>query len=241
MYKQFKVLGFIMARGGSKGVPRKNIRLLMGKPLVGYTIESAKGSKYIDRLIISTDDQEIADVAKFFGAEVPFLRPKELAQDTTRDFPVFQHALEWLRNKENYKPDFIVHLKPTYPFRKSAEIDKAIEMLAANPKADSVWTVARTSDPPYKMFHIEEDGFLKPVITVQGEKEAYNWGRQQLPKTYLHRGQVDVARYETVMQKNSISGENILSYPLEGEVVDINEPIDWEIAENLMSKGKLGN
>jgi CMP-N-acetylneuraminic acid synthetase len=241
MYKQYKVLGLVMARGGSKGVPGKNIKPLLGKPLVSYTIDNAKESKYIDRLVLSTDDPRIAEIGKQYGCEVPFIRPKELALDDTKDYPVFTHALEWLRENENWKPDLIVHLKPTYPFREPAEIDKGIEMLAGNPKADSVWTVAKPPVPPYKIFSLKEDGFLSPILTIAGEKEAFNWGRQKFPVTYGHYGRVDVTRYETVMNKKSICGENILPFILEEGIADINEPLDWEFAEFLLSKKKQTN
>lgn len=225
-----------MARGGSKSIPKKNIKLLGGKPLIVHTIEKAQAAQYIDRLILSTDDAEIAEVAKKHGCEVPFTRPVELAQDNTPDYPVVVHTLEWLEKNDNYKPDFIVHLRPTHPFRKTSDIDKAIEMLAVDPEADSVWTVAKPPVTPYKMFHAA-DKFLKPALTIVGEKETFNWPRQKLPAAYNHYGQVDVTRYETVMIKKSMCGENILPLFLEGEIVDLDSPMDWEFAEFLISKG----
>ena len=236
MYKNYKVLGLIMARGGSKSIPKKNIKLLGGKPLIAHTIEKAQAAKYIDLLILSTDDPEIAGVAKKYGCEVPFLRPKELAEDHTLDHPVVVHALKWLAQHQNYRPDFIVHLRPTHPFRKTSDIDKAVEMLAADKDADAVWTVAKPPVTPYKMFHAGEK-FLKPALTIAGEKETFNWPRQKLPAAYNHYGQVDVVRYETVMAKKSMCGDNILPLFLEDEVIDIDSPLDWEIAEFLISKG----
>lgn len=228
-----------MARGGSKSIPYKNIKLLGSKPLIAHTIDKAKAAKYIDRLILSTDDDKIAEVGKQYGAEIPFKRPAELAQDQTQDFPVMVHALEWLRDNENWKPDFIVHLRPTHPFRKTSDIDKGIEMLANNPQADSVWTVGLPPVTPYKMFHVSEDGLLKPALTIPGEKETFNWPRQKLPKVYNHYGQVDVTRYETVMNKKSMCGENILPIILNGEIIDIDSPFDWEFAEFMIQKGKI--
>lgn len=239
MYQGKKILGLILARGGSKSIPKKNIKLLGGKPLIAHTIEKAKTAKYIDRLILSTDDSEIAEVAKRYNCEVPFTRPQELAQDNTPDWPVFEHALLWLQENENWQPDFIVHLRPTHPFRKVADIDKAIEMLAQNPQADSVWTVGKPPVTPYKIFGVGEAGFLKPVLTIPGEKETFNWPRQKLPQTYNHYGQVDVARYQTIVEKKSMCGENILPLFLEGEVFDLDSPLDWEFAEFMISKGLL--
>lgn len=227
-----------MARGGSKSIPKKNIKLLGGKPLIAHTIEKAQAAKYIDRLILSTDDPEIAEVARSYGCEVPFIRPAELAEDHTPDYPVAVHALEWLEKNDNWKPDFIVHLRPTHPFRKTSDIDKAIEMLSENSQADAVWTVGKPPVTPYKMFHAGEK-FLKPALTIAGEKETFNWPRQKLPVAYNHYGQVDVTRYETVMAKKSMCGENITPLFLEGEIVDIDSPLDWEFAEFLISKGLI--
>mgnify|MGYP001575396643 CR=1 FL=1 len=227
----------IMARGGSKSIPRKNIKPLGGKPLIAHTIEKAQASKYISRLILSTDDAEIAIVAQRYGCEVPFMRPAELAQDNTLDLPVVEHALNWLKENENWQPDFIVHLRPTHPFRKTSDIDKGIELLAANKEADSVWTVGKPPVTPYKMFHVGEDGFLKPTLTIVGEKDTYNWPRQKLPQVHNHYGQVDVTRYETVMTKKSMCGDKILPIMLTDEVVDLDSPLDWEFAEFLISKG----
>ncbi len=238
-YGNLKILGLILARGGSKSIPKKNIKDLGGKPLIAHTIEKAKASKYIDRVILSTDDAEIGEVGRKYGAETPFVRPKELAEDFTQDFPVFVHAIKWLEDNENWKPDFIVHLRPTHPFRKTEHIDKGIEMLAGNPEADSVWTVGMPPVTPYKMFSIGADGFLKAALTIPGEKETFNLPRQRLPKVYNHYGQVDVARYETIMQKNSMCGENILPIFLEGEVFDIDSPFDWEFAEFMIKKNKM--
>lgn len=239
MYKNFNILGLILARGGSKSIPKKNIKLLGGKPLIAYTIEKAKAAKYIDRIILSTDDEEIARIAREYGAETPFLRPAELAEDSTKDYPVFVHALEWLEKNEGWKPDFIVHFRPTHPFRKVEDINRGIEMLASHPDADAVWTVAEPHVTPYKMFCVGEDGFLKPLLTVEGEPEPFNLPRQKLPKAYNHYGQVDVTRTATIMDKKSMCGKKILPLFLEGEVFDIDSPLDWEFAEFMMSKGEM--
>lgn len=239
MYKNKRILGLIPARGGSKSIPKKNIKLLGGKPLIAHTIEKAKASKYIDRLILSTDNEEIAEVGKKYGAEIPFMRPKELAEDHTQDFPVFQHAIKWLEENTNWKPDLIVHLRPTHPFRKTQHIDLGIEMLSQNQEADSVWTVGVPPVTPYKMFFVGEGGFLKPALSISGEKETFNLPRQKLPRVYNHYGQVDVTRYETIMKKNSMCGENILPIFLEGEVFDIDSALDWEFAEFMIGKNKL--
>ena len=239
MHKNYTVLGLIMARGGSKSIPKKNTKFLGGKPLIAHTIEKAQAAKYIDRLILSTDDAEIAEVAKRYGCEVPFMRPAELAQDDTPDYPVVVHALEWLEKNENYRPDFIVHLRPTHPFRKVQHIDQAIEMLAENAQADSVWTVGVPPVTPYKMLQLGENGFLQPVLTLADGQTVFDWPRQKLPQIHNHYGQVDVTRYETVMHKHSMHGRNILPIFLEKEIIDLDSPLDWEFAEFLISKGLL--
>lgn len=236
-YRGQNVLGLVLARGGSKSIPQKNIKLLGGKPLIAYTVEKAKASKYIDRVVLSTDSEEIAEVGRAYGAETPFMRPEALAEDSTQDFPVFFHALTWLEEHERWKPDVIVHLRPTHPFRKTEHIDLGVELLVGNPKADAVWTVGVPPVTPYKMFQVGEDGFLKPALEIPGEKEAFNWPRQKLPKVFNHYGQVDVTRFGTIMQKNSMCGENILPIFLSGEVFDIDSLLDWELAEFMLQNG----
>lgn len=237
MYQQYRILGLILARGGSKSIPKKNIKPLGGKPLLAHTIEKAKRSRYLDRLILSTDDPEIAEVGRRFGAETPFMRPANLAEDTTPDYPVFIHALAWLKEHEGWEPDFVVHLRPTHPFRKAEHIDQGIEMLALRPDADAVWTVGMPPVTPYKMFQVGDDGLLRPALTIPGEREAFNWPRQKLPKVWNHYGQVDVVRTRTLLTKQSMCGENILPLFLEGEQIDIDSPLDWEFAEFLIQKG----
>jgi len=233
---EMTVLGVIPARGGSRGIPRKNIRELAGKPLIAHTISEAKMSKLLDRVIVTTDDEEIATVADRYGAEIPFLRPKELAQDDTTDLPVFQHALHWLKEHESYTPEIIVHLRPTSPLRKAEHVDKAIKLLIKNPWADSVRSVSVPSQNPFKMWKID-GGFLKPLIMDSNLPEPYNAPRQKLPNVYWQNGYVDVTRYETIMMKNSMTGDKILPliidqiYPL-----DIDNLTGFEIAEALIKE-----
>lgn len=237
MYQNSRVLGLILARGGSKSIPRKNIKLLGGKPLLAYTIERARAAASIDRLVLSTDDEEIAAVGRAYGAEVPFVRPAELAGDHTPDLPVFVHALEWLREHDGWVPDMIVHLRPTHPFRNPLHIDQGIALLAAHPEADAVWTVGMPPVTPYKMFHVGADGYLKPALAIEGVAQAFTLPRQQLPRVYNHYGQVDITRRRTILQKGSMCGDRILPIILEGEIFDIDSPLDWEFAEFLIAKG----
>lgn len=230
-----KILAIIPARGGSKSVPKKNIRLLVGKPLITYTIEEAKKSKYIDRIIVSTDDEEIARVAKQLGAEVPFLRPKELAEDNAPDLLVLKHALTWLEKNEGYRPEIIVHLRPTAPLRRVEHIDKGIEMLL-NSDADSVRSVCLSPKHPNKMWRIGE-GYLIPFLPEARVEESYNLPRQRLPPVYIQNGSVDVTRRSTIFEKNSMTGDMTKAFIMEeNESVNINTLIDFELAEILIQK-----
>ena len=233
-----QVLAIIPARGGSKKIPKKNIKLLAGKPLITYTIEESKKSKYINRFILSTDDEEIAILGKKLGAEVPFLRPSELAEDHITDLPVFQHCLNWLRENENYIPDIIVHLRPTAPLRKNYHIDTGIELLLKSPGADSVRSVTAVGQHPLKMWKIENNR-LVPFVSeeISGIKESYNMPRQKLPLAYIQNGSVDVIWTKTILEKNSMSGDIIAPFVMEEwESINIDTEMDFSLAELIMKR-----
>jgi len=234
------VLALVPARGGSKGIPRKNLNLLAGEPLIAHTIREARKSRYITRVVVSTEDEEIARVALEYGAEVPFLRPGELALDDVTDLPVFQHCLHWLAEHEGYSPHIIVHLRPTAPLRTALHIDKGIELFLASPRADSVRSVCPASEQPLKMWRVKE-GHLTPYIPadVYGIKEPYNMPRQKLPAAYIHNGAVDVVKPEVILDKNSMTGDVIKALVMDmDESVSIDSPLDWELAEILMTRCK---
>lgn len=234
MYKN--ILGIILARGGSKGVPRKNIKLLAGKPLIAWTIIEAKKSRFINRLILTTDDYEIAEIAKNYGCEVPFMRPKELAEDLTPDLPVIKHVLERLK-EESYVPDIIAHLRPTAPLRKAEDIDKGIEIIMNNENADSVRSVIKTPKHPLKMWFME-GGKLGPIITHDKLSEAYNLPRQIINKempVFAQNNSVDIIRAKTILEKQSMTGDNIYGFEMpEDRSVDIDTPEDFLKIEQLM-------
>lgn len=213
-----EILAIIPARGGSKSIPKKNIYPILGKPLIGYTIKSAQKSKLINRVIVSTDDQQIADVAKKFGAEVPFIRPAELAEDLTPDLPVFQHAIKWLKENENYEPDYIVHLWATSPYRKDGDIDKAIELALENPDADCVRSVTIPSQTPFKMWRRDQGKFLKPIMQKEYEKfykenpAPHTLPRQILPETLVQTGYLSIIKRETIMEKNCMQGDKVIPF-----------------------------
>lgn len=241
MVNNTEVLAIIPARGGSKGIPRKNIRNFAGHPLIAYSIAAALQSQRVTRVIVSTDDAEIADVARAYGAEVPFLRPAELAQDTTLDLPVFQHALAWLTANEAYAPDVVVQLRPTSPIRPVGLVDEAVRILLEHPEADSVRGVVPAGQNPHKMWRIDlQTGQMKNLLDVPGVPEPYNAPRQVLPPVYWQTGHIDVIRPNTILEKNSMSGDVILPVMIDPRyTVDIDSLSDWTRAEWLVYHGGL--
>lgn len=233
--KEF-VLSIIPARGGSKGIPHKNKKDLCGLPLIAYSIIEASRSKYINRIVVSTDDNEIAAIAKEYGAEVPFIRPSWLADDYVKDLPVILHALEFLEKSENYKPEIIVLLRPTSPLRKATQIDEAISLLLKNEDADSVRSVTPAKQHPLKTWRIEKDQLMSFVPEdVYGISEAYNYPRQKLPQAYIQNGAIDVIRRKTTFEKRSLTGTFILPYIMdEISSINIDSPIDLMTAKAIM-------
>ena len=231
-----KIYAIIPARGGSKGVPGKNVKDLCGKPLIAWTIEAARKVPEISRIIVNTDDAEIAAEAKKHGAEV-FTRPKELAADLTLDLPVFEHHLRALEAEGNL-PDMIVDIRATAPLRRAERIAEGIELLQrlGRAGADSVRAVSSASKHPYKMWrfngeHIEP--FLGEAHT--GMKEPYNVARQMLPDIFQNNGCMNAFWPETILDKKSMTGEKIAGFVMdEWESVNIDHPVDFLIAEQLM-------
>jgi CMP-N-acetylneuraminic acid synthetase len=233
------VLALIPARGGSKSIPRKNIRLFAGYPLIAYSIVAGLSAEMITRVIVSTDDNEIAAVARQFGAETPFIRPAEFSQDHTPDLPVYQHALTWLADHEDYHPEIVVQLRPTSPFRKVAHINGAVQRLLERPDADSIRSVCVPFQNPFKMWKIASDGFMQPLVKTEFF-EPYNMPRQVLPTVYWQTGYVDAAWAEMILTKNSMTGENILPLVIGAdEWIDIDSPDDWQRAERLLESGDI--
>lgn len=228
-----KILAFIPARGGSKRVLNKNIRKLGSKPLIAYTIEAAKKSKYISRIVVSTDSAEIATISRGCGAEIPFMRPSELAQSNSTEMEFFNHALDWLKINEHYEPDLIVLLYPTSPFRKPESIDKAIEEILKHPEADSLRSVRLCSEHPYKMW-INEDGYLKPFVDGK-DPNIHTLSYQLLPTVYIQNASIYITKPLTIKEKKSPTGNLIIPFVMdEEESLDINNPIDFKFAEMII-------
>jgi len=235
-----EILALIPARGGSKGIPHKNIRSFAGYPLISYTIAAALQAETVTRTIVSTDDPEIAEIAQAFGAETPFLRPAELAADRSTDLPVFQHALNWLAENENYHPEIILHLHATSPVRPHGFVDRAVRLLSELPAAECVRSVVSPGQSPYKMWQIDpQSGCITPLLTVQGIAEPYNTPRQLLPAVYLQSGHVNAIRPATILG-GSMTGKVILPLIIDTRYeVDIDTLADWERGEWVVANTSL--
>lgn len=229
-----EVLALIPARGGSKSLPRKNVRIIGGKPMVVHSIEHCLSAKTITRTILTTDDPEIAEIGRLAGAEVPFLRPEEFSQDLSTDFEFVHHALLWLRDNEAYEPDLVVQIRPTTPVRRIELIDAAVLALAARPDADSLRAVVDACFSPYKMWAVGAEGFLNPLLEVRGILEPFNQPRQILPRAVQQDGFIDITRPRTIFELNSITGNRILPFFLDRESIDIDLEHELISASRLM-------
>jgi len=228
--KKEKILAVITARGGSKGIPQKNIRPLLGKPLIAYTIQAALQSKTLNKIIVSTDDEDIANVSKQYGAEVPFLRPKDLATDTATSLSVLQHAVRYLAEKEGYLADIIVCLQPTSPMRSAEDIDQAVT-LCTSTSSDSVVSLCQAEHHPYWMKKVVGDR-VYPLMEVDNDKYPR---RQDLPPAYQLNGAIYVTGRKILLEKERILGENTLAYIMPQErSIDIDTLIDFKLAELIM-------
>ena len=232
--KELTTLAIIPARGGSKSIPKKNIVDLHGIPLIAHSINTAKQTSLIDKTIVSTDSEEIKDISLQFGAEVPFLRPEDIAQDHTPDLPVFIHCLKWLAQNQDYVPDLVIHLRPTTPFRDISVIEDCINLMKKNLNADSLRVVTMSKEHPYKMWTFQPCSlYLKPLLDSDID-EPYNQPRQALPTTFFQPGYIDVIRTNTILQKNSMSGDNILGHVLkDSTIVDIDDQLSLDFSRFL--------
>ena len=237
---QPEVLALIPARGGSKSIPRKNLLMVAGKPLVAHSIDQALASRHITRTIVSTDDLEIADVAREFGANVPFMRPLEFAQDHSPDIDVFRHALEYLRDCEGYECELVVHLRPTGPVRRVELIDEAIELMLNHPEADSLRSASRSIQTPFKMWRIEK-GYLEPLLSLEGIAEPSCLPRQVLPQTYWQNGYADIVRPRAVLEHGSMCGRKVLPFIVGEPMLEIDYEEDIpKVEEALLKLAEFG-
>lgn len=233
MHNLMKVLGVITARGGSKGVPRKNVRMLGDKPLIAWSIEAAKGSKLLTDFIISTDDEEIENVSKEWGARVPFRRPAELATDEAKSIPVIQHALHWLKEQERKEYDAVMILQPTSPFRTSEDIDACIQKMDET-GCDSVMSMRKLTDISIpKLKRLEGDRVLPFTEVAEGKESA---SRHAAPDVYKRNCAVYLTRTSLVFE-NDLFGQDSRAHVMSEEhSIDINTPLDFAFAEFLAER-----
>lgn len=235
-----KIFGLITARGGSKRIPRKNVKLFLGKPLLYWTIKIAQESGIFDRLVLSTDDEEIASVGRASGAEVPFLRPTELAQDDTGSLPVVRHTLDFLKSGEGYDPDWVVLLEPTSPGRRPHHLQNIFEMIQQAEKGiDSIVSVSELPSHfhPLKILKKDEKGFL--IRHNDGELiRNLTHRNQELPESYFINSAIYAfKKYNLYQEPASLWGDKVLSYLMDNKyALDIDTPDDWLVAEAKMKK-----
>jgi N-acylneuraminate cytidylyltransferase len=218
-------MAIIPARGGSKGVPGKNIKLLGGFPLIAYSIIAARLAARVDRVVISTDSGEIAAVAKRYGGEVPFIRPLELAGDMSPDIDFMQHAIHFFLEREGEVPEYLIHLRPTTPLRNPELIDSAIAAIEKAPDATSLRSAHPCPESPFKWFLLKEDGFYTGIAS--DNMDALNQPRQMFPTVYVPDGYVDVLKTAFVQTSGSMHGMRVLGFisPVCREV-DTHEDFD---------------
>lgn len=227
------VVAIVPARAGSRSIPNKNIELLAGEPLISHTIVTALSAESVSRVVVSTDSAEIAEVARFFGAQVPFIRPEELAQDNTPGIVPILHAVEWFERSEDYRPEYVIMLQPTSPLRTSEDIEAAIH-LALEVQADAVVSVGPVSQHPFWMKNVTDDGRLTDFLSLD---RAYV-RRQDLPPAYALNGAIYLANRALLLDKETWYTDRTYAYimPVERSL-DIDTPWDLYLA-NLILKDR---
>jgi CMP-N,N'-diacetyllegionaminic acid synthase len=231
-----KVLGVVTARGGSKGLPGKNLKLLAGKPLLAYTVEAARASNALDAVILSTEDEQIAELGRQLGCDVPFMRPRDLAQDDTPHLPVIQHAVRWMAERASYSPDAVMILQPTSPLRKPEDIRGAVELLERS-GADSVVSASEVPAHAHPMRALRLDDKGAAVLFVNGERVRRRINRRQdLPAAWVMNGAIYVCRtYLLFADDPSLYGDRVVAYPMPAERgLSIDDARDFAEAERAL-------
>ena len=232
-----KIIALILARGGSKGLPGKNIKPLGGVPLITHTIQHAKACKNIDQIYVSTDSDEIAKISEESGALVPFKRPKEISGDYSTDLDCFDHFLSWWRGSNSSNIDALVHMRCTTPFRDTRLLEEAIDLFIESPEYDSLRSVAPSPQTPYKMWKIKGGDLIPFSSLVINGQEAFNVGRQLLPEVFVHDGFVDILRPKCVTEFRSMTGNRVMPFRLDVKSIDIDTEEDFRDAENVIKSG----
>lgn len=218
-------VALIPARGGSKSIPKKNIRLFKGHPLIAYSIAAAKLSKEIERVIVSTDSEEIAQIARYYGAEVPFLRPSQYAQDDSPDIDFVKHAIQWFGNEEKRIPEYLAHIRVTTPIRDYRIIDKGISKIKQDKEASALRSGYLCAHPPYKWLQFSGTGYMKPLMPGISCDEA-NLARQGFPEVLIPNSYVDVLKAEYIISNDLMHGDRMIGFVTdEGPDIDTEEDL----------------
>lgn len=232
-----KIISLIPARGGSKGIPQKNIIKFGKHPLIAYSIAESLLSKHIQETIVSTDSSEIATIAEEYGASVPFLRPEEISRDNSTDKEFFQHYLDYLKTNARDVPDLIVHLRPTTPLREINVVDKAIEHMIENKEATALLSTHKVHWSPFKMFRAE-GGYMVPYFQFKGLKESFSLPRQTFEDSYVQNGYVDIERPSILINTGLLYGDKIRMWETD-MLPDIDVLSDYEYAKKLLNASKF--
>lgn len=228
------IVAIIPARSGSKGLPDKNIKLLAGFPLIAYSIAVARLADNVDRVIVSTDSELYANIAREYGAEVPFLRPAKISGDSSTDYEFIKHVLDWLQENEGYQPKYLVHLRPTTPLRDPACIEKSIERIHHDNYATALRSVHEMSETAYKTVEIDRD-YLKCICSGSFDLDAANQPRQVFPKTYIANGYVDIYKSSYVVKNKKILGDKVIAY-VTPRIFEVDTLEDFDYLEYQVAK-----
>lgn len=234
-----KVLGIVTARGGSKGLPGKNLKLLAGKPLLAYTIQPARSCGALDRVILSTEDEAIAAAGRELGCDVPFMRPSDLALDDTPHLPVIQHAVRWMEERVSYRPDAVMILQPTSPLRSADDIRASVELLERS-GADSMLSVSAVPGHDHPMRTLRLNDRDEAVLFVSGEPVRKRINRRQdLPEAWVMNGAIYAFRTELLSAAEpTLYGDRVVAYKMPAErSISIDDLDDWAAAERALARG----
>lgn len=231
-----EIVALIPARSGSKSLKNKNIKLLMGIPLIAYSIRVALLTEGVDRVIVSTDSEEYASIAMSYGAEVPFLRPLDISGDNSSDYECMKHFLDWNVSRGRDAPEYIVHLRPTTPIREAYRIEKALDIMRRSRGATSLRSVREMSESAYKTVEIE-NGILKGVGSGSKNLDLINMNRQQFSKTYYTNGYVDILRSDYIIKNKKIHGDHVVPY-FSPFSIDLDTKEDFNYLEYYLSFNK---
>lgn len=231
MIKEGMVCAIIPARSGSKGIPDKNIKCLGGFPVLAYSIAACALCDEIDRIIVSTDSSYYAEIARYYGADVPFLRPEEISGDQSPDIEFMEHALEWMGENEHSIPEYILHIRPTYPLRNPEIVSDALKTFQKDKTATSLRSAHKSSEVPYKWFNLSEEGYFKPIWHEMTLDEANN-PRQAFPDVYIPDGYVDVLSSSFIIENDFLHGNRMIGYVVP-DGIDVDTFKDIEAVEKL--------